>query len=332
MINKIFPVNSKRREIAKKLLVPRKIPRHLSKNFIQIDESSIEQIKLSLQQNYFARESEEYFLSDAGQKDLRDHLIGRLEKNRNFIIPWLDSNKSLKGSSILEIGCGTGCSTVALAEQGAKVVAVDIDREALVTAKDRCKIYSLEVDFFEINATEVHKIFSSQHFDFIIFYAALEHMIHEERMVAMSNTWRMLSPGDLWCVIGTPNRLWHSDSHTSLLPFYLWLPDDLAFKYSRFSPRKSFNKRYREYNEDSRIHFLRRGRGVSFHEFELTMDRIEQLDVVSSMSIYLRKLYFARWLKWKFSFQYRYTILLSKICRKVHRGFYEPKLDLVIRK
>ena len=67
-------------------------------------------------------------------------------------------------------------------------------------------------------------------------------MVHEERLQAIADTWTMLRPGDLWCVIETPNRLWHTDTHTALLPFYHWLPDDLAFKYARFSQRTNFRE------------------------------------------------------------------------------------------
>jgi hypothetical protein len=70
-----------------------------------------------------------------------------------------------------------------------------------------------------------NRLFSDRHFDYIIFYASLEHMTIEERMSAMRATWGMLSDGDLWCVIETPNRLWYHDGHTSLLPFYMWLPE-----------------------------------------------------------------------------------------------------------
>jgi hypothetical protein len=65
--------------------------------------------------------------------------------------------------------------------------------------------------------------------------------------------------------------------HTSWLPFFQWLPDDLAFKYSRFSPRFNFGGMYGEETAERMLHFLRRGRGVSFHEFSLTMKPAETL-------------------------------------------------------
>jgi S-adenosylmethionine-dependent methyltransferase len=240
-------------------------------------------IEASLRKNYFTNGDiwyydTAYLSSDEGQNDLQDHLYRRLDACRNKVIPWLSNAKPLCGSRILEIGCGTGASTVALAEQGADVTAVDVLETSLSVARDRCNVYDLNVDFHCINAIEVHKAFAGQHFDFIIFFATLDHMTHNERIIAMKSTWDMLSAGSYWCLIETPNRLWYYDTHTSRLPFYLWLPDDLAFLYSRFSPRKPFCNLYRgEIDDDSRLDFLRRGRGVSFHEFELAMKRAGEL-------------------------------------------------------
>jgi 2-polyprenyl-3-methyl-5-hydroxy-6-metoxy-1,4-benzoquinol methylase len=214
-------------------------------------------IELSLRNNYFARCPEGYLSTEWGRNDLENHLYRRLKMDRNIIIPWLDQSRLLRNSSVLEIGCGTGCSTVALAEQGAKVTAIDVDECSLIVASERCQAHGLDVSFAHANATEVNRLFSDRHFNYIIFYASLEHMTIEERMSAMRATWGMLSDGDLWCVIETPNRLWYHDGHTSLLPFYMWLPDELAFEYSRFSPRNNYRELYRDYTDESKLYFLR---------------------------------------------------------------------------
>src|SRR6267142_217648 len=255
------------------------VPSHISANFRTIDKATIDSIELSLRNNYFSRFPETYLETDWGRNDLENHVSGRLETDRSTIIPWLDQARPLSNSSILEIGCGTGCSTVALAEQGAQVTAIDVDEGSLVVAMDRCRAYGLDVSLANANATDVSNLFSGQHFDYIIFYAALEHMTIQERLSAMRASWEMLSAGDLWCVIETPNRLWYYDAHTSLLPFHMWLPDELAFEYSQFSPRDNYRELYREYDEEAKLHFLRRGRGVSFHEFALTMKPLNALKI-----------------------------------------------------
>src|SRR5947209_16094325 len=40
----------------------------------------------------------------------------RLRRDRFAVIPWLDRTRPLRSSRILEVGCGRGASTVALAE------------------------------------------------------------------------------------------------------------------------------------------------------------------------------------------------------------------------
>ncbi len=323
------------RNLAKPLLA-HKIPLSISRRFLNIDKDGLDQIRASLLNNYYSQEDKwfdaAYLSSAEGKSDLEKHLHLRLVKFRDTIIPWLNDTRSLNGSKILEIGCGTGCSTVALAEQGAIVTAVDILEPSLVVAKDRCDVYGLSADFHCANATEVHKIFKGHHFDYILFFANLEHMTHDERMIAMKNTWDMLSPGSLWCVIETPNRLWYEDSHTSQLPFYHWLPDDLAFAYSRFSPRKGFSDLYRDFTADSKLDFLRRGRGVSYHEFELTMKRAEELDIISSLPLFLRDHNLLRKVLGPLRADSRFESFLVRSGPKIHRGFYQRNLDLIIRK
>lgn len=252
--------------------------------------------------------------------------------DRRLVAPWLNSAKPLKGANILEIGCGTGSSTISLAEQGANVTAIDILEKSLVVAKERCRIYGLDVEFHQTNATEVDNIFKNRHFNFIIFYASLEHMTLNERLSAMRSTWEMLLPGDLWCVIEAPNRLWYYDSHTSLLPFYHWLPDDLAFRYAQFSPRKDFNQMFKELTPEAQLSFLRQGRSISFHEFELAMKPIKELDIVSCMWLYNRKRNPLIWMKWRFSLEYKYDKLLSRIYPTLDKSFLQPALDFLIRK
>lgn len=333
-------LSSKLKSRISRFITP-KVPVHISKNFIRVATTGMDEIATSLKQHYFSQSfvkerqshtSEMYLSSATGNDDFMDHLHRRLDNFRQTVVPWLNDAHPLFGATILEIGCGTGSSTIALAEQGARVTAVDIDEESLAVARDRCRVYGLSVNFCKANATEVHTLFSGYHFDFIIFFAALEHMTHDERMIAMEKTWNMLSRNDLWCVIETPNRLWYFDSHTSYLPFYLWLPEDLAFKYSRFSPRQSFGGSYREYNHDTLLQFLRRGRGVSFHEFDLTLKKAEELDVISSLPIYLRKKSPLREIGWRQTLEYRYESFLVAAGPAIHPGFYQPGLDLIIRK
>jgi S-adenosylmethionine-dependent methyltransferase len=215
-------------------------------------------------------------------------------------------------------------------EQGAKVSAVDIDEGSLSVARDRCAAYGFSPEILRVNATDVHKVFEGQRFDMIVYFATIEHMTHAERISAMKTTWDMLSDGALWCILDTPNRLWYFDGHTALLPFFHWLPNDLAFQYSRFSGRYPFNNSFREMNSDTELTFLRHGRGVSYHEFDLAMKKSEELDVVSCLRDQRPLRNLLRRLRG--TLNYRYETFLAEAGPKIHRGFYQAKLEMIIRK
>lgn len=218
-------------------------------------------------------------------------LATRFSNHRSQVIPWLNSVKPLKGLRILEIGCGNGTSTVALAEQGAIVTAIDIEEGLLRDAQERCRIYDVKASFHLLNATEVATSLAGEEFDMIIFFAVLEHMTYDERQAAILQTYNMLAPGGLWSVIGTPNRLHYFDSHTAMLPFYFWLPDELAIRYASFSARPVFADWFGPANvptDEQKLEFARWGRGMSYHELELALGPLQDLKIVSSLAAYLK--------------------------------------------
>ncbi|HEY6324130.1 MAG TPA: methyltransferase domain-containing protein [Thermoanaerobaculia bacterium] len=287
-------------------------------------------VRESLVRNYFTDGA--YLASAIGQKDLAAHLDGRAQHNRERVAPWLESFRPLAGARVLEIGCGTGASTLVLAEHGAVVTAVDILEASIRAARDRCRADGYDADFLVANAAEVKRHFPRTSFDVIVFYAALEHMTHEERRAAMRDTWEMLDPGAFWVVIETPNRLWHYDNHTALLPFYHWLPDRVAFEYSRFSEREYFREIYLDHTPEKELHFLRRGRGVSFHEFELFMAPRQQLEVVSCLHAFVRAREPEERQRWIASGDAAFAGQLQRACPDLHEAFVQPALDLAIRK
>jgi 2-polyprenyl-3-methyl-5-hydroxy-6-metoxy-1,4-benzoquinol methylase len=283
--------------------------------------------------NYFAATPDEYLASSEGQQDMADHMEGRTNSFRQRVIPWIASARPLAGCRVLEIGCGTGASTVALAEQGCDVVAVDVSESSIHANQERCRIFGLSAKFLCANATDLHKHFQTGVFDLIIFFATLEHLTYAERISAMRSTWAMLQSGSLWCVVETPNRLWWFDGHTSWLPFFNWLPDDLALEYALYSER-AFMKRYATVGRDDevKLDFARRGRGVSYHEFELALAPAASLNVVSALNLYLRERSLAIRTRWRFSRSRKFEKFLCAHGPRIHPGFYQSDLDLIIRK
>jgi len=221
-----------------------KVPRALSMNFRNLDQAGRQRLTDCLNEHYFSQAENRYGLSpedyrrlETAGSDMETQVLSWLEKQRRTVVPWVHDARPLPGMEVLELGCATGCSTVALAEQGARVTAIDVNQKSLEVAKTRCALYGLSAEFLCVNAANLSTALSSRQFDVVVLFAVLEHMTHAERMASMVETWELLRPGGLWVISETPNRLWYFDDHTSLLPFYSWLPDDLAFEYSRMSPR-----------------------------------------------------------------------------------------------
>ncbi len=289
---------------------------------------ALAELETALRTNYFNRQPPGYLETERGLFDLANHLTNRVQIARLQVIPWLESVRHLHGARVLEIGCGTGAALVALAERGAQVIGVDLDEGSLQVARKRCALHGIVAELHVANATRVAELFGDEAFDVIIFYASLEHMAYEERLRAIADTWAMLRPGDLWCLIETPNRLWHTDTHTALLPFYHWLPDELAFKYARFSQRTNFRECYNESTDERMLNFSRRGRGVSFHELHLALGAADAFEVVSYKNEFLARL---RWLG-KDARSDSYVALLRKLVPDVHPAFLQEYLDVILRK
>ncbi|MCF7916352.1 MAG: class I SAM-dependent methyltransferase [Candidatus Omnitrophica bacterium] len=315
------------KQIARKILkLVRKIqvPGYLRKNQIKLDISQLKKIEISIRKNYHQGwRSEKKYTSEIYAEDLKNHLIARLENDRVFYIPWFNKIVKLKGANILEIGCGTGSSTVALAEQGAKVTGIDIDEGALKVARNRCKIYNLSATIISKNATEAYNELQNQKFDLVIFYACIEHMVYSERIECLKKYYDLLPKGAYLSIVKTPNRLWYFDGHTSRLPFFHWLPDKVAFDYAKFSKRINFKELYYEYSDEKLLHFLRTGRGFSFHELEIALNIPAKKYKIAS---YLKQHFIP------FSSDRKFYEFLTQIYPNVSKGFFYSTVNIIIKK
>jgi 2-polyprenyl-3-methyl-5-hydroxy-6-metoxy-1,4-benzoquinol methylase len=303
-----------------------RIPPSLRRQHTARDAPGVERVRESIETHYHQGwRAKEKYSPESYEGDLNAHLYTRLECDRRFIVPWLNAANPLKGMRVLEIGCGTGASSVALAEQGARVTAIDIDAPALKVAQERCRAHGVAVDIKEANAKDLTGF---GRMDAVLYFASLEHMTQEERLKSLSEGWSLLSRGGLLAIIETPNRLWFFDHHTSQLPFFNWLPHDLAFRYSQFSSRENFSGTYREPSAEMMDHFLRRGRGASYHEIDVAIAPTQTLDTVSSLTSYFgwrRRIRVGRIAR-------RYKALLRALRPDLHEGWFDPDLDVVIRK
>lgn len=337
MLNKIFPPNSPARH-ALRLFSTRfnfAVTPALRKNFSQPKEADVDKLRRFLRDVYIPSWYEGVDLnkfreSDEGAAVVDMHLFQRLQFDRYQFVPWLSSILPLKGARILEIGCGTGSASISLAEQGAIVTAFDLHTEALDATKLRAEIHGLDVACINGNAQELDEFFSAGQFDMIVFFAVLEHMTIEERQTSLRKAWALLNPGQFLCLTDTPNRLWFYDSHTSHMPFFHWLPNELAFAYSKNSPNFPFNTQFRELSDEAMLTFIRCGRGVSYHELELALGFSPE--IISDQTAFVAAHNPAKFLKRILARDASRERFLNSFATNVHRGFFRENLNIIAKK
>jgi len=296
-----------------------KISKKIKDNFSELSEEYKGLIESELRQNYFINNNE------ICNNDMNDHITGRTIVSRSKIIPWLCKEVGLKNKKLLEIGSGTGSSSITFAEQGANVVGIDVDDSSLEVARIRASLLNLDIKYLKLSGTDISTL--QEKFDIVIYYASLEHMTIEERIASLREAWNLLSSRGYLIIVEAPNRLWIEDTHTSELPFFQWLPDNLAYMYSSNSNKESFSSKYLDSNYSQMQEFLRRGRGVSFHEFELAFEDLNKLNVVSSLS----RLVYSGGIINTFIYKKLYKNYLRKQ-KKIHPAFFEEYLDIIIKK
>ena len=105
------------------------------------------------------------------------------------------------GSSVLDVGCGSGWTTALLAEAGYRPTGIDIAPAMLEVGRQRAARWQIEVDFREADMDDFSL---GRTFDGALVFDALHHSDHPERVVR--NVARHLRPG-AWVLFGEPSWL-----------------------------------------------------------------------------------------------------------------------------
>jgi S-adenosylmethionine-dependent methyltransferase len=294
------------------------------------NDTIYETLKDFLLKKYFSKYDEKYLKSKEFQKDLENHLYGRYVFFKNLIDKWISKKINLNGKKCLEMGCGTGSSTLAFAEMCDYITAVDIDFESIEIARKRLELYGkMNKVTFKVCDKIIKESDFCDKYDIVIFPAVLEHMTIQERISNLKVCWNLLKNNAFLIVLECPNRLWYFDHHTTFLPFYNWLEEDIALLY--------YSKTKRDFFQftpiKNRDELYRYGRGVSFHEFELAFNKnFNEIDVFSYLSQTSNQPFINK-IKHFLSIDYLYKIILNRITNKeLNPGFLEPFLNLIIRK
>jgi 2-polyprenyl-3-methyl-5-hydroxy-6-metoxy-1,4-benzoquinol methylase len=157
-----------------------------------------------------------------------------VENANSRIIRFLERYMHLNGCNALDMGCGTGGYSVAVALKGAEVTAMDMDSNALEVAKLRAKEHGVKI-LFECHDAQ-NLPFTSNSFDIVICRQVLQHIPGEGKIKALKECFRVLKKGGL-LYINTPNRCFPKDHHDTELWFVHWLPKKIALPYARMRGR-----------------------------------------------------------------------------------------------
>lgn len=291
-----------------------------------------------LRKGYFTGHSEEWFASENGETHLKLQIYERMLDTETYVLPWVDAALPLKGKRVLEIGCGTGSTTAAIAPWVDDVQAWEILPIAIETAKVRTRLLGrenvhfrlVEPDWIESATT----MLAEAEFDFIYLHAVIEHLKIEERISLLRAIWRALPSGGAFCVYETPNRLNMFDWHSSWRPFMDWLPTDLACLYYGDGRQDFLSSKLAfaiddvsKFTPEVEEKLYRHGRGASFHEFDLAIG-LKNMNIIADCTTIIER---GVWQK-----DPRYTELLREMIEKHHPevpiAFTSPSLDIVVQK
>lgn len=251
----------------------------MNEKYVISDKSILQDIELALKETFFSDKTDDFLNTDQGQTDIKANVFDRYNRALKYTVPWVSKATDLEGKNIIEIGCGTGSSTVAFSHFAREVSGYDIDEKSIAGARRRKQIMGIENAHFHVVTPEncIDSILEHHpnDVDIILLYAVLEHQTIRERHDTIKKCWDLLQPEGIMIVTDTPNLLCYHDYHTSLLPFAQMLPTELYAKYMRNSSRDGFKDDFLNH-EDITLEALetkicRWGRGVSYHDFEICL-------------------------------------------------------------
>lgn len=266
------------------------------------------------------------------------YLFGRMEIVHDKFIPWIcGAIPNLSDCIVLEIGCGNASVTVPIAQSCKHVVAFDLPGPNYHIAERRLQLLNIHNVSLSIRNTDWINEYSKDplelfgNVDVILCHAVLEHLTIKERLCFLRAAWDHLPIGGHLIVIETHNRLYWYDWHSSLMPFFDQLPDDLAHLWLTQSKRASIpsNIKANNISELDKINkdgLYRFGRGCSYHEFHIAIGA-ESFKNVEPWIIDRRS--YPGW-------NHEYVDVLKKqlgeVTPPVHPSFGQPSLDIILRK
>ncbi len=164
------------------------------KNAHKSDFSTINHAEIK----HFAQDSANWWDTDGAFAPLHRMTPARM----GFI---KDTIGTVKGKTILDIGCGGGLISAPLSRLGAKVTGIDADHQAIQVAKTYAKGEGLAIDFIAGAAEDLVK--KQQRYDVVLALEIIEHVEHPALFLKLCS--QLVKPNGL-VIFSTLNRTWKS--------------------------------------------------------------------------------------------------------------------------
>lgn len=166
--------------------------------------------------------------------DFNERVIPGVSSNfmyKEAIARYFFASKFIKpGMKVLDLGCGTGYGAKILAQNGAKVLAIDRDKEALAFASKHFK--DKNIKFIKGNVILSH----GKNYNVVVSFEVIEHL--KNPSVFLLNIKRSLVPGGVF-IVSTPNAKISSPNGGVASSYH-----EKEYRYSEFSEmlKQKFDK------------------------------------------------------------------------------------------
>jgi SAM-dependent methyltransferase len=155
-----------------------------------------------------------------------------------YLIPEIEYRCGpLEGKTVLDFGCGSGASTVALARRCKSVIGFDVDEESIELCRMRLAEHGLESRVRLICANDIEEVKDQiGPVDLVLLCGVIEHLPLTQddlRRKIVRTLFGMLNPSGHLYVYDTPNRVWPYDFHTTGLWWIPWTEPGSAQAYER---------------------------------------------------------------------------------------------------
>ena len=128
---------------------------------------------------------------------------------------YISDNLKLKGSKVLDLGCGGGLLCEAMTDSGADVVGIDASLKTIEIAKKHANEKNLKIDYLNTN---IESFNYKENFDAVICFELIEHVPNPNELIAQIS--KLIKPnGKLF--LSTINRNLYSFMLAKLVAEYL---------------------------------------------------------------------------------------------------------------